>query len=293
MTLVFTLWYAVRYPSKLFLTEWLLYYITKLPSIAPAEKKKVKKLVLCWMNLTAEHVALANPQKISNRAFLTLSCQSSSPDLHIQHEEHDDHLNMNRVPSSPCTMSPSGIEDDHSWPTSPSPDIMLSSCTTSVAQTLTKIKKATKTIAKFQEGAVIGKCLKASDYEEVVGALLVRTMFDYEGLVSTHDTFPDLTVHRQWMLWCWKQALKDTDEWIEISDRMMTLVHKHLRVAVVAIPWFSQSDTFTLNPRLRIMAHEFMATLFLVFSLKLLPPMALFTRHHLKQWLRIMCSMIN
>jgi hypothetical protein len=53
----------------------------------------------------------------------------------------------------------------------------------------TQTKKAAKSIAKFQEGAVIGKRLKAADYEEVVAALLVRTMFDYEGLVSTHDAF--------------------------------------------------------------------------------------------------------
>jgi len=253
----------------------------------------VKKLVLHQTNLTAEQVVLANPQNISNQAFLTLSCRSSSLDLHIWHEEHNDCLNVNRAPSSPHTMSPSSIEDDHSQPTSPSPNIILSSHTTSVAQTLTKTKKAPKTIAKFQEGAVIGKHPKASDYEEVVGTLLVRTMFDYEGLVSTHDAFPDLAVCRQWTLQCLKQALKDTDEWIEISDRMMTLANKCLRVAVVAIPWFSQSDTFTLNPRLRIVAHKFAATLFLVFGLKLSPPMALFTRCHLKQWLRIVRSMIN
>jgi len=144
------------------------------------------------------------------------------------------------------------------------------------------MKKAAKSVAKYQEGAVIGKCPKASDYEEVVGALLIRTMFDYKGLVSTHDTFPDVALHRQWTLQCLKQALKDADERIEISDRMMSLVHKHLCVAFVAIPQFSQSEMFILNPRLRIVAHEFMATSFLVFGHKLLPAMALFARRHLK-----------
>ena len=165
-------------------------------------------------------------------------------------------------------MSPSGIEDDHSRPTSPSPDVMLSSRATSVTRTQMKTKKTPKSIAKFQEGTVIGKRPKASDYEEVVGALLVRAMFDYEGLVSTHDAFPDLALRRQWTLRCWKQALKDADELIEISDRMMTLVRKHLQAAFVAIPSFSQSDRFILNPRLRSVAHEFVATSFLVFGLK-------------------------
>jgi hypothetical protein len=99
-----------------------------------------------------------------------------------------------------------------------------------VAQTQTK--KAAKSVAKFQPGAVIGKRPKAADYEEVVAALLVRAMFDYEGLVSTHDAFPDLSLRRKWTLQCWKQALKDADEWIEISERMMILVRKYSFVAV-------------------------------------------------------------
>jgi hypothetical protein len=54
----------------------------------------------------------------------------------------------------------------------------------------------------------MGKSPKAADYE-VVAALLVREMFDYEGLVSTHNAFPDVVLRRQWTLWCWKQALKE------------------------------------------------------------------------------------
>ncbi|KAF8812652.1 hypothetical protein BYT27DRAFT_7220810 [Phlegmacium glaucopus] len=59
-------------------------------------------------------------------------------------------------------------------------------------------KKPAKSIAKFQDGAVIG-------------------------LISMHDTFPDISLCCQWTLWCWKQVLKDADEWIEILDRMITL----------------------------------------------------------------------
>jgi hypothetical protein len=166
---------------------------------------------------------------------------------------------------------------------------MSSSHTTSAARTETT--KAPKSIAKFQKGVVIGKRPKASDYEEVVGALLVRAMFDYEGLVSTHDAFPDLSLRRQWTLQCWKQVLKDADEWIEISERMMTLVCKHL--AFVTISSFSQSDIFILNHRLRSVAHEFVAMFFLAFDLKLLPSTALFARQCLKQWLGIAHCMIN
>ena len=93
-----------------------------------------------------------------------------------------------------------------------------------------------KSVAKFQQGVIIGKHPKAADYEEVVATLLVlvRAMFDYKGLVSTHDAFPDISLHRQWTLWCWKQALKDTDEQIEISERMMTLVRNHSFLSTIS-----------------------------------------------------------
>lgn len=192
-----------------------------MPSIIPAGRKNTTKPVLRRTNLTAEKTALVNPSKLSNRAFLTLDRRSSSPELRIQHAEHsDDHLNSTRTFSSPH-MSPS-IGDHHDRPTSPSSGVISPSRTTSVARTQTK--KVAKSVAKFQQGVVIGKRPKASDYEEVVAALLVRAMFDYEGLVSTHDAFPDLSLRRQWTLRCWKQALKDADEQIEISERMMSLV---------------------------------------------------------------------
>jgi hypothetical protein len=157
---------------------------------------------------------------------LTLDRRSSSPELRTQHAgaEHDvDLLDVTR-PSSPH-MSPSSIGDHPDRPTSPSSAVMSPSRATSVAPT--QSKKVTKSVAKFQQGVVIGKRPKAADYEEVVAALLVRAMFDYEGLVSTYDAFPDLSLRRQWTLRCWKQALKDADEQIEISERMMTLVCKH------------------------------------------------------------------
>ena len=129
------------------------------------------------------------------------------------------------------TSPAASIVDHHSRPTSPS-STQAGIVSLPVASThptpvdRTQTKKAAKSVAKFQDGVVIGKRPKAADYEEVVVALLVRTMFDYEGLVSTHNAFPDVSLRRQWTLRCWKQALKDANEWIEISERMMTLVCK-------------------------------------------------------------------
>ena len=65
---------------------------------------------------------------------------------------------------------------------------------------------------------------KASDYVDIVNATLVRTMFDYEGLVSTHDAFPSPALRRNWALLCWKKASNDADEFYDLSDRMCNLV---------------------------------------------------------------------
>lgn len=65
---------------------------------------------------------------------------------------------------------------------------------------------------------------KASNYVDVVNAILVRTMFDYEGLVSTHDAFPSPALRRVWALRCWKKASKDADEFYDLFDRMGNLV---------------------------------------------------------------------
>ena len=194
--------------------------------------------------------ALANSSRVTNTAFLTLKRRSSSPELRVQ----DDNLDIDIPRLSPSRgTSPANIPvqddgldvytpivsrgtspatgsnvDHHDRPTSPSSagpvTPVSSSRPTSVART--RSKRAAKSVAKFQDGAVIGKRPKAADYDDVVVALLVRAMFDYEGLVSKHNAFPDVSLRRQWTLRCWKQALKDADEWIEISERMITLVCK-------------------------------------------------------------------
>ncbi|KAF8805888.1 hypothetical protein BYT27DRAFT_7257811, partial [Phlegmacium glaucopus] len=194
--------------------------ITKLPYLAPTEKKKVEKPKLRRTNLTAEQAALANPPKVSNRAFLTLNRQSSPPEHTTQYDDHP----ASAMTSPSRHTSPSSATYQGDRATSPSTLGEISS--SHHGPSLAQAKKPAKSIAKFQDGAVIGKRAKAADYEDVVSALLIRAMFDYEGLVSTHDAFPDISLCRQWTLRCWKQALKDADEWIEISDRMITLVKK-------------------------------------------------------------------
>lgn len=78
--------------------------------------------------------------------------------------------------------------------------------------------------AEILEGITASSRPKASNYVDVVNAILVRTMFDYEGLVSTHDAFPSPALRRVWALRCWKKASKDADEFYDLSDRMGNLV---------------------------------------------------------------------
>ena len=166
MKLGSTLRYAVYTSSKLFSGCMTTILDNEAANHRTSREEKGKKTC----SMLNKHHSWASSSRKS-----TKDQQSNILDPQIQHEEHDDHLSMTRAPSSPCTMSPSSIKDDHSQPTSPSPDVMSSSRATSAAWTQTKTKKAAKSVAKYQEGAVIGKRPKASDYEEVVGALLLRT----------------------------------------------------------------------------------------------------------------------
>jgi hypothetical protein len=178
---------------------------------------KVKKLRRT--NLTAEQAALDNPTKLTNRAFLTLARQPPcSPEPHKEVDEPERNITPFSHEISPSSAAYMG--DRQSSPSSQGSTIF--SQTPFALPTLHK--KAPKTIAKFQVGVVITKRPKVADYEDTVGALLVRAMFDYEGLVSTHDAFPDVSLRHQWSLRCWKQALKDADQRIELSERMIVLV---------------------------------------------------------------------
>jgi hypothetical protein len=78
--------------------------------------------------------------------------------------------------------------------------------------------------AELLDGVVISDRPKASDSIDVVNAILVRAMFDFESLVSTHDAFPSPALRREWALRCWKMASRDADEFYDLSDRMCSLV---------------------------------------------------------------------
>jgi hypothetical protein len=80
-------------------------------------------------------------------------------------------------------------------------------------------------IPQFAEGYHTGGKPKASDYEPVICALLIRTMCEYEAMVSTKDGFLDPLVHGEWAKMCWQQACNLVNERYQLTSRMSSLVH--------------------------------------------------------------------
>jgi len=79
-------------------------------------------------------------------------------------------------------------------------------------------------VPQFAEGYRTGGKPKASDYEPVVCALLIRTMREYEAMVSTKDGFPDPLVRGEWAKMCWQRACNLVNERYQLTSRMSSLV---------------------------------------------------------------------
>ena len=72
-------------------------------------------------------------------------------------------------------------------------------------------------VPQFAEGYHAGKKPKAGDYEPVVCALLIRTMHEYEAMVSTKDGFPDPLVRGEWARTCWQRACRLVNEQYQLT----------------------------------------------------------------------------
>jgi len=93
-------------------------------------------------------------------------------------------------------------------------------------------------VPQFAEGYRTGGKPKASDYEPVVCALLIRTMREYEAMVSTKDGFPDPLVRGEWAKMCWQRACNLVNERYQLTSRMSSLIGKrgsHIRSEVLGI----------------------------------------------------------
>jgi hypothetical protein len=186
----------------------------------PVPSKPNQSTKLRRSNINEEQAGLENPtMHLSNRTFLKVPHKPISVTT-----EPENHGSLARSsPSRHTSPSSTGYAGD-ALPSSSLFDgrSERSSLPPPPAQVVQN--KAFLPTAELLEGIMPSSRPKASDYVDVVNATLVRTMFDYEGLVSTHDAFPSPALRRQWALRCWKKASKDADEFYDLSDRMASLV---------------------------------------------------------------------
>ena len=87
------------------------------------------------------------------------------------------------------------------------------------------IHKDQPIIPVYREGAEINhKKPKASDYNDIVQALILRAASQYEASVSTQDSFPDTTQRLKWARKSWSDANDDAGHEYEITDEISSLV---------------------------------------------------------------------
>ncbi|KAF8960928.1 hypothetical protein BDZ97DRAFT_1760386 [Flammula alnicola] len=87
--------------------------------------------------------------------------------------------------------------------------------------------KTTVATPAFRSGADVNpKKLKASDFEEVVRALILRAASEYESLVSTSDALPDTAKRFKWARQSWKNACLAAEEPYKITDGISSILQK-------------------------------------------------------------------
>ncbi|KAF8811837.1 hypothetical protein BYT27DRAFT_7088601 [Phlegmacium glaucopus] len=126
----------------------------------------------------------------------------------------------------------------------------------SQASKKTKTSESLTQTSDFCHGFIAGGCPKIPDYIEIVKALLLRTMREYESLISAIDTFPDGLTQGDWARACWKNTAKNTKKRFELTSRMEGLIKKRgsrirghvlnqVRSQIVATYGFSRQTSMT------------------------------------------------
>ena len=87
------------------------------------------------------------------------------------------------------------------------------------------IKRSKGLQPKYREGAEIHhKKPKASDYQDVVQALILRAASEYESSIATEDAFPDTATQHKWAKRAWKNTCAVANEKYELVDWINALV---------------------------------------------------------------------
>jgi hypothetical protein len=81
-----------------------------------------------------------------------------------------------------------------------------------------------KKVPQFAVGYVSGGKPKAADYEDVVQALLLRAMHEYESRIVGVNPYPDSENQSKWTKICWKEACRVAAEDYSMTERMSKMV---------------------------------------------------------------------
>jgi len=133
-------------------------------------------------------------------------------------EDNDTDIIEVSVTSSVSATSASKRSNRSSSPLEPASKKSKTTATVAVELLASKIPE-------LRPGAEVNhKRPKASDYEDVVEALILRAAFEYESLISTVNAFPGTTLRHKWANQAWKNAGLDADENYKLTDRISSLV---------------------------------------------------------------------
>lgn len=99
-----------------------------------------------------------------------------------------------------------------------------------IAPSVKKTNKSTSNvdaakIPTYRDGAEVNaKKPKASDFIDVVHALIIRAASEYECMICTKDAFPDTAKRNKWVKICWTNAGRLADENYTLIDPIKLLV---------------------------------------------------------------------
>lgn len=88
----------------------------------------------------------------------------------------------------------------------------------------TQSRPKEKKIPQFAMGYVGGGKPKAADYEDVIQALLLRAMHEYESNIVGVNPYPDSANQSKWTKICWKEACRVAAEDYSMTERMSKMV---------------------------------------------------------------------
>ena len=185
------------------------------------------------------------PAHISRSVFLTRLPKSPSPSLQLDVDMDGTNNNMDtdtfgagtsisEFPNTSSSATPitskrvraAGDEDSSRTKRARLDNVISnSSDDTTGAGTLSAPKE--KKIPQFAVGYVSGGKPKVADYEDVVQALLLRAMHEYESRIVGVSPYPDSAIQSKWVKVCWKEACRVAAEDYSMTERMSKMVRIH------------------------------------------------------------------